>query len=153
MPYVDLAYFTDTYLGTWDGTPQEFAKLERRASEMIDMYTMHKIPLKGGLDKFKPFIQEQVKKAVCAQIEYLDAMGGWDELVDGQLGGNGAVRLGSFSYGGGASGGGSGDARQQSWGDNISQFVKPLLAPTGLLYRGVRVGDHHHLPFGGGFIG
>lgn len=136
MPYVDYDYYTNTYLGTFDGAPDEFPRTSKRASEVIDALTMHKIPMVGGLDKYPQFIQNQVKLAVCAQIEHIDLMGGWDEAVASQKGGMGAVKIGNFGYGG-SSGRGTGDARSNNWDDNIAGMARTHLMPTGLLHRGI----------------
>ena len=37
------------------------------------------------MDSYNPDVQERIKKAVCAQIEYLDANGGSRGMDDGQI--------------------------------------------------------------------
>lgn len=76
-------------------------------------------------------VQERIKKAVCAQIEYLDANGG-SELDNGS--GLSGATLGKFSYSG-ASSGANGSTEQS----HISPRAERLLWPTGLTYRGGRV--------------
>lgn len=72
-------------------------------------------------------VQERVKNAVCAQIEYLDANGGadMDNGTDLQSAG-----LGKFNY-----------TKASSVNGSTEQTVYApravrILAPTGLLYRG-----------------
>ena len=74
-------------------------------------------------------VQDLVKKAVCAQIEYLDANGGSD--LD-----NGAeiqsATLGKFNYS--RSTGANGSTEQS----RFSPRAERILWPTGLTYRGGR---------------
>ena len=71
--------------------------------------------------------QERIKKAVCAQIEYLDANGGsdMDNGVDLMSAG-----LGKFSYT--KASGANGSQAQSIYAPRALR----ILAPTGLLYRG-----------------
>lgn len=139
MPYVDLDFYENSYMGSFDGTPEEFNRLAMRATELVDGFTQFKIPLNGGLEKHIPFIQKQVKVAVCSQIEYMDSQGGWDEIVGKQGDTGGSVRIGNFSYGSGGTGNTTGAQEKPQWTDNIADMVRVHLAPTGLLYRGVGV--------------
>mgnify|MGYP000869323556 CR=1 FL=1 len=123
MPYVDYLYYTETYKGvSVDET--DFPTLEIRASEIIDELTMHKVK-QGSLDTYSPFIQEQFKKAMCAQIEYIDSIGGVDVLDEQPMQ---SMALGKFNYSG---------QNTNTGNSNVSPRVKSLLFPTGLLYRGL----------------
>lgn len=137
MPYIDLDFYLNEYYGAYDGDPADFNREARKASDIIDAMTMHKIPQHGGLDKFAPFIQRQVKLATAAQLEYFEALGGWEEVVNSEAGGGlSSVSLGSFSYGEGA---GGGTETKGSVDGVIASMTKVHLAPTGLLYRGIGV--------------
>ena len=124
MSYIDENYYQETYKGEAVDSA-DFPGLLGRAEEIVEEMCMYRIS-EGRLAEFSPEVQERVKKAVCAQIEYLDANGGSD--LD-----NGAdlqsVGLGKFSYTGGS---GSAGGTQPSY----SPRARRILAPTGLLYRG-----------------
>lgn len=79
------------------------------------------------MDSYSPDIKECIKKAMCAQIEYLDANGGseMDNGADIQSAG-----LGKFNYT--RASGNSGNQAQPIYAPR----AKRILAPTGLLYRG-----------------
>lgn len=124
MSYIDEKYYKDTYKGeAVDST--DFPGLLERAEELVEEMCMYRIS-EVRLAEYPPEVQERVKKAVCAQIEYLDANGGSD--LD-----NGAdlqsVGLGKFSY---TRASGSAGETQSSY----SPRAQRILAPTGLLYRG-----------------
>ena len=111
MPYVDEAYYSNTFHG---------------AEEIVEEMTMHR--LTPTSDRAMPEdIQERVKKAVCAQIEYLDANGGAD--LDNEAGLQSAG-LGKFNYS--LAAGSNGSSGQSVYAPR----ARRLLFPTGLLYRG-----------------
>jgi hypothetical protein len=124
MPYIDESYYRVVYKGI-EVDASIFLSLEARASDLIDRLTSHKIVMSNNkLADYPVFIQEQVKKATAAQVEYLVINGG-ETAVHG--GAPSSVNIGNFSY--------------QEGTDN--QIVSPStighLQPTGLLYRGVSV--------------
>lgn len=123
--YVDEQFYKDTYKGA---EVDDFDSLELRAAEIVEEMTMYR--LSGITFATMPEdIQTAVKKAVCAQIEYLDANGGADidNGVNIQSG-----TLGKFSYTQGGTSSGSGESGQSVY---AARAIR-LLAPTGLLYRG-----------------
>lgn len=122
--YVDQTYYTDSYYGD---DLENFDKLESRASDLIDQMTGYKIQ---SLDDLTPFQQTQVKKAVCAQIEYMAQAEG---LYHGQSQIT-SMKIGSFSYNE-ANGANESLTREQT---RTSPAVIDYLMPTGLLYSGVR---------------
>ena len=79
------------------------------------------------MDTYGTDIQNRIRKAICAQIEYMDANGGsdMDNGTDLQSAG-----LGKFSYTKAA--GISGSTEQSVYAPRALR----ILAPTGLLYRG-----------------
>lgn len=130
VAYVDKDYFVTAYLGDIATTSDaDFNRLSARASDVVDSLTMHKIPLKGGIEEFVPFIQNQVKMAVSSQIDYYILNGGYDSLITDNLA---TVSVGKFSYSDGNAGSIAGSNKTQS-------TVKSYLAPTGLLHRGIGV--------------
>lgn len=125
MPYVDISY----YIGTYKGEPvdnADFPSLCMRAEELIEEMTMYRISPTTVL-AMPEAVQERVKMAVCAQIEYLDANGGSDMDNGADLQSAG---LGKFNYT--KSSGVNGSTEQSMYAPRAIR----LLAPTGLLYRG-----------------
>ena len=125
MLYVDISY----YIGTYKGEPvdnADFPSLCMRAEEHIEEMTMYRISPITVL-AMPETVQERVKMAVCAQIEYLDANGGSDMDNGADLQSAG---LGKFNYT--KSSGVNGSTEQSMYAPRAIR----LLAPTGLLYRG-----------------
>ena len=122
MPYVDYTYYIETYKGTLV-SDTDFPLLELRASEMIDDLTMYRVA-QTSLSNYSTFIQEQLKKAVCAQIDYIESNGGVDSLNEQS---SQSMALGKFNY--------SGTMEQSNI--QISPLVTQYLFITGLLYRGI----------------
>lgn len=125
-----MSYVTgDYYASVFHGEPVEeadFPSLLLRAEEIVEEMTMYRLTEEFFSSIPEP-VQERIRKAVCAQIEYLDANGGSDVDNGAELQSAG---LGKFSYTR-ASGtaGGTGQA-------TYAPRALRLLAPTGLLYRG-----------------
>ena len=127
MVYVDEMYYNNTFQGELVDSA-DFPSLCERAGELIEELTLYRLtPL--TFPTMPEDVQEIVKKAVCAQIEYLDANGGSD--LDNGSGIQGAT-LGKFSYSGSTGANGS---TEQS---RFSPRAERLLWPTGLTYRGGR---------------
>jgi hypothetical protein len=105
----------------------QLEKYIERASDAIDMATNY--VLRGvEFEQLAQFLQEQIKKAVAAQVEYYVVMGGDAEVNAGQSN-IGSVQIGSFSYGG----------EQTSKQRFISPNALNYLSGTGLLYSGIGV--------------
>lgn len=127
MSYVDEAYYNDTFYGE-PVDSADFPSLCERAGELIEELTLYRLTPITFL-AMPESVQDLVKKAVCAQIEYLDANGGSD--LDNGTGIQSAT-LGKFSYSGSAGVNGS---TEQS---RFSPRAERILWPTGLTYRGGR---------------
>lgn len=125
MPYVDDKYYADTFKGE-PVDNADFPSLCMRAEELIEEMTMYRISPITVL-AMPETVQERVKMAVCAQIEYLDANGGSDMDNGADLQSAG---LGKFNYT--KSSGANGSTEQSMYAPRAIR----LLAPTGLLYRG-----------------
>ncbi|CCZ35662.1 protein gp8 [Firmicutes bacterium CAG:646] len=123
MEYVDREYYDSVFKGE-PIAKDEFPSLLGRASELVEEMCMYRI-LPEKMETYGTFIQERVKKAICAQIEYLDANGGSDLDTGASLQ---SASLGKFSY----SGTSDGNAAQSLYAPRAMR----ILAPTGLLYRG-----------------
>lgn len=129
MEYVDKEYYENTFHGE-PVSEADFPSLLARASEQVEELTLYRLTPTSFL-AMPEDVQERVKKAICAQMEYLDANGGSE--VDNGSGLSGAT-LGKFSYSGASSG--TGGSTEQS---RISPRAERLLWPTGLTYRGGRI--------------
>lgn len=127
MSYVDEDYYNETYHGE-PVDSADFPSLCDRAGELVEEMTLYRLTPVTFL-AMPETVQNLVKKAVCAQIEYLDANGGAD--LDNTSGIQSAT-LGKFSYSGSAGANGS---TEQS---RISPRAERILWPTGLTYRGGR---------------
>ena len=125
-----MSYVTsDYYKNTFHGEPvadTDFPSLLDRAQEIVEEMCMYRVS-EDNIGTFSKDTQERLKKAVCAEIEYLDANGGsdMDNGVDLQSAG-----LGKFNY---TKAAGTNGSMQQSV---YAPRALRLLAPTGLLYRG-----------------
>lgn len=125
MPYVDDGYYYETFKGE-SVLESDFPALCDRAEEIIEEMTMYRLNPTSFLSMSEE-TQERIKKAVCAQIEYLDANGGSDMDNGEDLQSAG---LGKFNY-----------SKETGSDGNSSKSIyapraKRLLFPTGLLYRG-----------------
>lgn len=128
MAYVDFKYYIDTFHGE-PVSESGFPALEQRAAELIEELTMYRLN-EHAFDGMSSAMKEIVKKAICAEIEYIDANGGSD-IDNGE--GLQSATLGKFSYSSGAVAAGDGDSGGISM---YSPRAKRILVPTGLLYRG-----------------
>lgn len=123
MSYVDQGFYVDNFHGE-SVSDADFPSLLSRAEEIVEEMTMYRLTPITFLAMPKD-VQERVKKAVCAQVEYLDANGGSDMDMGVSMQ---SASLGKFSYSAGVV-----DGNAQSL---YAPRAQRLLAPTGLLYRG-----------------
>ena len=127
MAYVDWDYYNNVFQGE-TVAEADFPALLRRAECIVEEMTMYRAsPL--TFTAMPDAIQERVKNAVCAQVEYLDANGGSD--LDNDPAGLQSASLGKYSYTK-AAGGAGGGTSQSIYAPQALRY----LAPTGLLYRG-----------------
>lgn len=127
MPYIDEAYYKNEYMGI-PVDADDLPRFIRRASDAVDMVT------RNGIKDFESqpqFVQEQIKKATAAQVEYFESLGGTDVAVTGD--GYQQVAIGKFSATKSTTNKGGLSRNQES----VSQAVIQYLLPTGLLYAGV----------------
>ena len=124
--YADKQYYRETFKGIPVEDDAELERLLMRASDHIDNVTNYR--LKGvEFNTLADFFQEQVKKAVCAQVEYVTQSGGLDSFGSGDVT---RVSVGQFSYQNGSS------------GSDMSNQALNYLKPTGLLYTGITTTQH-----------
>ena len=77
MAYVDETYYLEVYKGE---LVNGFTYLADRASEIIEEQTMYRLR-KETFEQMPEASQTAIKKAVCAQIEHLDQLGGTEAAV------------------------------------------------------------------------
>ncbi|MBC2303381.1 hypothetical protein [Listeria booriae] len=130
MAYVDYDFYTAIYFGE-EIEVKDFPKLEAKARDKIDEITFYRVQ-KKGLDSFSEFVQTQIKKAVCAQIEYFIELGGTTAVAVNNADtvniGRTAMKANEF-----ASTALGTDARM------ICSDARAFLSATGLLYSGIGV--------------
>ncbi len=126
MTYADKSYYDETYGG--EPVPDaDFPSLLPRAAEIVEEMTMYR--LSGPSFSAMPEeMKERIRKAVCAQVEYLDANGGAEADTGADIR---SASLGKYSY---SRAGGGGEAG--SSGSPYAPRALRFLYPTGLLYRG-----------------
>lgn len=124
MAYIDRADYA-LFSGCTD-IPDDFDAIMLRSEDIVDQLTQYRVRAQG-FDNLAPFVREQVKKAVCAQCEYILNSGG---LEGANGGGAQSMTIGKFSISGPAS---------QPVGCAVSPLAIQYLAPTGLLYMGMDV--------------
>ncbi|MGH1648938.1 hypothetical protein ABE945_14290 [Enterococcus gilvus] len=131
QPYVDEKYYDDEF----EGTPvdeNKFSRFSKRSSELIDALTEYHIP-EIGIDKFSDQVQELIKKACCAQIEYYQVEG-----IEADLTGAPKSSL-SYSIGDYSRSASGGSASRQA--GRVAPSCLMFLEGTGLLRkRSVRIG-------------
>lgn len=127
MDYIDSDYYENQYKGE-PVDKADFPAILKRAEEIIEELTLYRLT-PDVFASLPGSHRERVKKAVCAQIEYLNANGGaeMDNGVPIQ-----SATLGKFSYSAGT--GANGSLSQSVF----SPRAERLLWPTGLTYRGGR---------------
>lgn len=125
MSYITEEYYKKTFKGE-SVAVADFPSLCERAEEIIEEMTMYRVS-SVTFPSLSADIQEYIKKAVCAQIEYLDANGGGDMDNGADLQ---SATLGKFNYT--KSAGANGSTKQSIY----SPRAQRILLPTGLMYRG-----------------
>lgn len=95
MSYIDKDYYDNKYEGE-PLTDDEFSKFNKRSEDIIDSLTRYQIP-QIGFDNLKDNVQELIKKAVCAQIEYFKVEG-IESNINGVSSSSQSVSISGFSY-------------------------------------------------------
>lgn len=121
MAFADEQYYREIYKGA--EVSDDLSVLLDRASDMVQSQVLYRL---DNLDKLPSFMRENVKRATCAQVEFINANGGLEWFDSGNSGG---FTIGKFSMSGG--GNSSGKAAQSFSGTALA-----YLEAAGLLYRG-----------------
>jgi hypothetical protein len=136
MAYVDKTYYDGTYNGTTISDTDVFAQLLNRAEDVINGYTNILLYDQTTFDALNTFQQTGVKKAVCAQIEFIYNLGGYSATNNSEDNSTG-FSLSKFKIEGTKDN--SKTEYQYFEGIPISPSVNMYLKNTGLLYRGIGV--------------
>lgn len=124
---VDYLYYTDAFKGE-PVDSADFPRLLARARDAIDALLFGKL---SGVDDMAACVQETVRRALCAQVEYY-ALYGVEAAATGAA--DAGFTVGHVSVQGGST--------AMSGGDNIAGICpasRAMLERTGLLYRGCYV--------------
>lgn len=121
---IDKAYYTDVYKGA--EVDDDLDVLLDRASDIVRQHTLYCL---DNIEIFPESIQENIKKAVCAEAEYISSCGGSDSLNSDSVP---SFSIGKFSMtGGGKSSSGSSASPLPA-----APMMLSYLEAAGLLYRG-----------------
>ena len=133
MPIVDQDFYANTYFGDQVPVIINFEPLEMRAEEMVNQYANYHFDSHNLDDLPLEADRINVKKAVCAQIEWFIDSGGVEELANAKQSAKGIshVTIGKFSYEKSA------PTTLPRGTAQRSNAAINYLRPTGLLYRGV----------------
>lgn len=133
MPIVDQDFYANTYFGEQLPVIINFEPLEMRAEEMVNQYANYYFDSHNLDDLPLEADRINVKKAVCAQIEWFIDSGGVEELANAKQSAKGIshVTIGKFSYDKPA------PTTLPRGTAQRSNAAINYLRPTGLLYRGV----------------
>ena len=129
MPYVNYAYYVTQYLGSMVDEG-EFPSAEAQSERIIDAVTGYAVKQKG-LNGFPALIQNLVRDAVCAQIDYIGYYGS-EVTLSGER--SSGFTVGKVSVHGGSEASAKADDSMM-----LCPMAKMLLEQAGLLYRGVPV--------------
>lgn len=133
MPIVDQDFYAYTYFGEQVPVNINFERLKMRAEEMVNQYANYYFDSHNLDDLPLEADRINVKKAVCAQIEWFIDSGGVEELANAKQSAKGIshVTIGKFSYEKSA------PTTLPRGTAQRSNAAINYLRPTGLLYRGV----------------
>ena len=136
MAIVNYDYYTFTFYGETIAE-DEFQKFAARAQDAILLLCRNRVT-EENLEKLPPLHQEAVKKAICAQCEYL-SLYGLDIANTGRT--NGGFTVGKVTIQGNSNGGLTG-ARS-----SISPLAISYLEQTGLLDPSVPFADYIYIDY------
>ena len=129
--YIDYTYYTDEFNGA-HVDEETFKKYAKRATSVIDQATNY-VLYGQNFEQIAQFLQDRVKEATAAQVEFYVVKGGYEKL-DAGSDDIANVTIGSFSYQEGSS-----NSNASSSAKRISPTALEYLKHTGLLYRGIGV--------------
>lgn len=137
--YVTKTYYDDTYIGTTISDTTVFNKLNNRCQDIIIAYTNKLLIDDDSYDELNTYQQTGVKKAICAQIEFIYNIGGYNSINNADDI-NAGFSLSKFKIDSTRNSENNKKSNYQYFqGIPISPSVNMYLKNTGLLYRGMDV--------------
>ena len=130
---VDENYYNNVYKGVQ--AENDLSALLERASDIVRQNCLYVI---DDIEALPSFMQENLKKAVCAQAEFMEMNGGIEAFASGNASSGTGFSIGKFSMSGVNSSGSSGGISGKISGRNSPDMLAYLEA-IGFLYRGVGV--------------
>ena len=131
MPIVDQDFYAYTYFGEQVPVNINFERLEMRAEEMVNQYANYYFDSHNLDDLPLEADRINVKKAICAQIEWFIDVGGVEELANSKQSTITRATVGKFNYEKSAP-----TTLPRSTAQRSNAAIN-YLRPTGLLYHGV----------------
>jgi len=128
VAYIDQSDFSSYTITEIPET--EFNVLAERASDVIDLLTFNRVTADGGLTEMTDAEQAAIKKAVCAEVEYLYNEGGILAATGNAT--DTGVSLGKFSISAPAA-----PSAPKLGGIPVSPLARGYLMHQGLTYRGI----------------
>lgn len=138
MAIVDYSYYSTVFLGS-EATETDFPAIEARAEDVISMMTRW-AATDDTIASLPVFQQTLVKKAICAQVDYI-AVNGIESMTAGN--GGGGFTVGKVSVQGKSASSGAGGVLAEL----ISPMAVAYLEQSGLLNPQVATG--RDMPFVG----
>ncbi|MCM1055540.1 MAG: hypothetical protein NC394_08465 [Bacteroides sp.] len=116
-------FYLTVWRGSFDGSDNELETLLSRAADTVNSVIY---PSGEEVEGVSEENKVKVYKAVCAQADYIDSLGGVEAMNESA---GGSVSLGRFSY--------SSEAGET--GCKLCRQAEGFLRAAGLLYKGVNV--------------
>ena len=133
MSLVDEDYYNNVYKGVQ--VEEDLSVLLERASDIVRQNCIYVI---DDIEKLPSFMQENIKKAVCAQAEFMEMNGGIEAFSGGNFSAGSGFSIGKFSTSGGSSSGSAGGG-SGNFSGRCSPDMLAYLESIGFLYRGAGV--------------
>ncbi len=127
MALIDHQHYTEVYMGE-SVDEADFPALARRAEDAVGALTRHQVT-EENIDNLPPIVRTLYKRAICAQIEYLNEIG-MTAAITGETGMANGFTVGKVHVGGS-----SGRKATTTAGVPIAPAARLHLEQTGLLSR------------------
>lgn len=129
-PLVDTEFYEETYLGEPLEDAKNWQRFESKAEERVNKYCGNWFSNHTMNDFPASHFHEEIQKAICAQIELFNDIGGTTERTE-EVNTLSNVSIGNFSYN-------NGGIKVKSGAKSLdSSEAISYLKPTGLLYSGL----------------
>lgn len=128
--FADINYYNNVYKGAKIGNDPE--TLLERASDIVRQSCIN---LPDDIEKLPDIMQENIRKAVCAQAEFMEMNGGAEAFASENFSSGTGFSIGNFSVSKGSSGNSVENISGKISARNSPAMISYLEA-AGLLYRG-----------------